>query len=78
MSTTSEFDRGRIIALYQNGNQSNRDIAKHVGKDRRTVDRIIQERGNTKTNSSNSGRPRVTTDRDDRILLQVFPKLQVI
>lgn len=43
MSTTSEFDRERIvIVLYQTRTKSNRDIAKHVDRDRRTVDPTIQ------------------------------------
>lgn len=74
MSTTSDFDRGRIIALYQTGTKSNREIAAHVGRDRRTVDRIIQrfeESGNTEANFSNCGRPRVTTDRLDRTIVRL-------
>lgn len=74
MSTTTEFERGQIIAYYQTGTMSHREIAEAVRKDRRTVDRIIkrfEERGNTDTDFLNCGRPRVTTERLDRTLIRL-------
>ena len=70
MATSSDFTRGQIIGLYQSGSMSHREIAAAVGKDRRTVDRIIQrfeERGNTEAD----GRPRVTSEREDRTIVKL-------
>ena len=74
MATTSEYERGKIIAMHQAGHKSNRQISEYVGKDQCTVDRIVQcykKTGHENTNYSNCGCPRVTTKRIDRKLLNL-------
>ena len=60
---------GIISALRKEG-LSNKLIAEKVGKDRRTVDRLVKKLGQDGIvlHAPKSGRPPCTTKRDDRIL----------
>ena len=60
--------------MRQAGDKSNWQISEHAGKDRRTVDRIVQyykETGHNNANHSNCECPRVTTEHIDRKLLNL-------
>ncbi|GFW21573.1 HTH_Tnp_Tc3_2 domain-containing protein [Trichonephila clavipes] len=65
----SEFERGRIIGLKEEG-WANRRIARHMGQSDAAIRRCWQEwvdRGRFKRHDG-SGRPRTTADRQDRLI----------
>ena len=67
MVRLSQLDRGRAIALILQG-RSQRDVAQHFGVHESTISRLIQRLRATGrlTDRLKSGRPRVTTQRQDR------------
>ena len=62
-----QLDRGRAIALILQG-RSQRDVAQQLGVHESTISRLVQRLRATGrlTNRPRSGRPRVTTQRQDR------------
>lgn len=67
----SPFERGRAIGLKEAG-WSNRRIARHLGRSDATIRRCWQEwvnHGRTERQEG-SGRPRATTEREDRVIVR--------
>ena len=67
MVRLSQLDRGRAIALILQG-RSQRDVAQQFGVHESTISRLFQRLRATRrlTDRPRSGRPRVTTQRQDR------------
>ena len=67
MVRLSQLDRGRAIALILQG-RSQRDVAQQFGVHESTISRLVQRLRATGrlTDRPRSGRPRVTTQRQDR------------
>ena len=67
MVRLSQLDRGRAIALILQG-RSQRDVAQQFGVHESTIPRLVQRPRATGrlTDRPRSGRPRVTTQRQDR------------
>ena len=67
MVRLSQLDRGRTIALILQG-RSQRDVAQQFGVHESTISRLVQRLRATGrlTDRARSGRPRVTTQRQDR------------
>ena len=67
MVRLSQLDRGRAIALILQG-RSQRDVAQQFGVHESTISRLVQRLRATGrlTDHPRSGRPRVTTQRQDR------------
>ena len=67
MVRLSQLDRGRAIALILQG-RSQRDVTQQFGVHESTISRLVQRLSATGrlTGRPRSGRPRVTTQRQDR------------
>ena len=68
----SEFDRGRIIRMREAG-MSTRAVAERVGRNQSTVVRVWHHwtQDGTATRRPVTGRPRVTTEREDRRIVRM-------
>ncbi|GFU48895.1 HTH_Tnp_Tc3_2 domain-containing protein [Trichonephila clavipes] len=67
----SEFERGRIIRLKETGS-TNRKIACHMGRNDAATRKCCQEWVDSSIfqRHDSSGRPRVTADREDRLIVK--------
>lgn len=71
----TDFEKGQIVAWNASG-YSMRAIGEHLGRDHSTISKFLKKVENSGSISrlSGSGRPRATTEREDRLILKMQKK----
>ncbi|XP_077989913.1 uncharacterized protein LOC144444373 [Glandiceps talaboti] len=67
----SDFQKGQIITLHEDG-YSNREVARILDISERSIRYNLEkfQTSGTMVNKPRSGRPRVTTEKEDRLLVR--------